>query len=147
MELSRCVRTDFTCATDQWEELCTLLVKPSEPDGFIANLAFINDISFDALSPAAVAQSLRNIGCNQACAFIADAVTFSSPLKSVVCIELIHPDYDANDEVVVLHDAHPRLFRVVPSAVHVVENNLSIANCDWEDFAGEEGGMDMVYRG
>jgi hypothetical protein len=27
-----------------------------------------------------------------------------------------------------------------------VENNLSIANMDWEDFAGEVGG-DGVYRG
>ena len=39
-----------------------------------------------------------------------------------------------------------RSFRALPSQVQSIENNLSIANMDWEDFAGAVD-ADGVFRG
>jgi hypothetical protein len=37
-------------------------------------------------------------------------------------------------------------FRCIPSELWSVDNNLNIANMDWEDFAGSTG-EDGVFRG
>jgi hypothetical protein len=57
---------------------------------------------------------------------------------------LEHPDHPIL--VVDLRAEPGRTFRVVPSAVWAVENNLSIANLDFADFA-DAVGPDGVFRG
>ena len=65
--------------------------------------------------------------------FIADSTTVNSPDHPVLVVDL-------------RGDMGKRPFRCVPSELWGVDNNLNIANMDWEDFAGavDEGG---VFRG
>jgi len=48
--------------------------------------------------------------------------------------------------VVDLYHEHGRTFRALPNQIQGIENNLSIANMDWEDFAGSLD-QDGIFRG
>jgi hypothetical protein len=48
--------------------------------------------------------------------------------------------------VVDLYDERGRTFRALPNQIQGIENNLSIANMDWEDFA-ESVDEDGIFRG
>ena len=124
------LRTDFS---DQatWEKICTEILKPVGFLRFLANVNFIDDIQY-------------------------------ADITKDQLLELIHPDYSHSFIVVVDRIAisladHPLLivdlfelsgntFRATPSQVQRIENNLSIANMDFEDFARhvDKGG---VFRG
>src|ERR1700722_8537519 len=64
--------------------------------------------------------------------FIADETTNSQPDHPVLVVDLMVE--------------RGRTFRTVPSQVFGIDSNLSIANCDWEDFA-ELVDDDGVFRG
>ncbi|NIW50173.1 MAG: hypothetical protein GWN30_36980, partial [Gammaproteobacteria bacterium] len=55
-----------------------------------------------------------------------------------------HPDHPLL--VIDLYDDPGREFRAVPSQIQGIENNLSIANMDFEEFAGAVD-EDGVFRG
>jgi hypothetical protein len=59
-------------------------------------------------------------------------------------VSLTHPEHPIL--VVDLFDEPGRTFRVVPSEMWSVENNLSIANMGFEDFVGAVD-RDGVFRG
>ena len=64
--------------------------------------------------------------------FVVDQETISRPEHPIL--------------VVNLYRHRGRSFRAIPSQIQCIENNLSICNCDWEDFADyvDDKG---VYRG
>ena len=64
--------------------------------------------------------------------FIADSTTSASSDHPVLVVDLL--------------DGSLRPFRCIPPELWAVENNLNIANMDWESFAGEVG-KEGVYRG
>ena len=59
-------------------------------------------------------------------------------------IALSHPEHPIL--VVDLNDEPGRAFRVVPREMWSVENNLSLANLDYRDFA-DDVGPDGIFRG
>jgi len=59
-------------------------------------------------------------------------------------IALTHPDHPI--QVVDLYTEPGRVFRVIPSEMWAVQNNLSIANMDFEDFA-DAVDQDGIFRG
>jgi uncharacterized protein DUF6924 len=77
-------------------------------------------------------------------------------------LQLVPPDFPHTflfifDQVTASHAEHPilvvdlyhergRTFRALPNQIQAIENNLSIANMDWEDFAGSLD-SDGIYRG
>jgi len=77
-------------------------------------------------------------------------------------LESIPPDYDHTfiivaDQMAVSHPNHPLLvldlyersgqeFRAIPSQIQSIENNLSVANMDFEEFA-EAADEDGIFRG
>jgi hypothetical protein len=64
--------------------------------------------------------------------FVVDALTVQHPEHPVLVIDLF---------------AEPgRTFRVIPSSMWSVENNLSIGNMDFEEFA-DSVGADGIFRG
>jgi hypothetical protein len=76
--------------------------------------------------------------------FIADSVTFGSPARPVLVVDLLDKCLSVAEFP---HIAGRVPFRCIPAALWEVENNLNLANLDWEDFASQavtEGG---VYRG
>jgi len=73
---------------------------------------------------------------------------FQSPHRATISI-LTHPDRPI--QVVNLYDyrAGPRsgdTFRVIPSEMWSVQNNLSLANMDWAEFA-DSTDEDGIFRG
>ena len=123
------VRTYFENDSD-WERISAKFVANYEM-GFKANLVFLNDKKYEGFT----SQNLINDGLGDYehnFIFIADSKTIESEDNSLLCIDL--------------YDEIGRTFRVIPSELWGVENNLSISNMDFADFydSCDENG---VFRG
>lgn len=124
------LRTDFS-NTAVWEEICATIRQPVGDFGFMANVEFFDDADYYHLHKDQL-------------------------------LKLIPPDYHHSfimlvDEASIAQPDHPLLiinlyertgceFRAVPKQIQAIENNLSIANMDFEDFAGSVA-PDGVFRG
>jgi len=64
--------------------------------------------------------------------FVVDRTTISRPDHPILVVDL--------------YWQRGRTFRAIPSQIQTIENNLSIANCDWEDFA-DHVDDERIYRG
>lgn len=111
------VRTYFNNDKD-WNILSKRLTDSYEM-GFKAFIEFLNDKQFEnATVEYIVKKSKPNY--KQSFIFVADSLTFSNQENTVLCIDLF-------DEI-------GKSFRVIPSELWTVENNLSIANMDFYEF-------------
>ena len=127
------IRTDFQ-NEDAWKTICEMIRRPV-PDGlggeFYAYVAFVDDPAFRDLTEYDL---LERVPGDYAHSFlmIVDKVTTSSPKYPVLVLDLI--------------DERGRTFRAIPTEIQCIENNLSIANMDFSEFAdyAEEDG---VFRG
>lgn len=128
------VRADF--GDDAvWNQLKADIVSPTE-EGFVAGVEFVEDRALVGLSEAAVVAGYpraypRRYG--HAVLFVVDAVTVSLPERPLLVVNL-------NER----HETGP--FRTLPRQVQAIENNLSIANMDFFEFA-RAAGPDGVFRG
>jgi hypothetical protein len=91
------------------------------PDGFVANLAVVDDQAWAGASVQDVITA--HAGDNvRVVAFVFDAAAASDKERhALLCINL------ASKKV--------RTMRVLPTEVWSVENNLSLGNMEWRDFA------------
>ncbi|MEU5397514.1 DUF6924 domain-containing protein [Streptomyces tibetensis] len=123
------VRTDFS-AEGAWGALQAALFSPSK-DGFLANVALVDDRQYEGLTPG---QAL-----------------------DLIPAEHQHPLLVLADLVAVTSAEHPllvvdrrgergRCIRAVAAELWSIENNLSGANMDFEEFVGAVDG-DGVFRG
>ena len=123
------VRTDFS--DDQaWAAVATALSTPSA-EGFLAGLDVVDDPAFAGAAPADLLAAVP-AGVWVSVLFVVDTQTLTDPEQPVLAVRGGREPGDS--------------FRVVPGEVWSVENNLSLANMDWADFAGALG-ADGVYRG
>jgi hypothetical protein len=132
IEDSLLLRTDFSDDA-AWASLCEAVQQPNE-DGFQAYVACIDDPAYDGLT---VQQVMALAPTGEECgehsfAFVADKTTFDSAERPVLVVDL--------------YDEPGRTFRVIPSEMWGVENNLSIANMDYCEFA-DNTDPDGVFRG
>lgn len=128
------VRTWFGDDT-AWESLVLDVETPND-DGFLANVVPVNDRAFEGLS----AQALKAKQPGGAIvSFIADEMTLTNGERPILAAWVL-PQQG--------WDERPgRLpFRVVVSELPSVENNINLANMDWEDFT-QAVGEDGVFRG
>ena len=123
------LRTNFS-EDAGWTALCEAIRRPSE-DGFTASIDGVSDPDYDALTIEQLVV-LCPKGGDRRFAFIADTSTFTDSERPILVVDL-------NDEP-------GRTFRVIPSEIWGVENNLSIANMDFREFA-ESVDPDGVFRG
>jgi hypothetical protein len=121
------IRTNFSNEA-AWDDLVRAAQTPSS-DGFQANLQVINDVRFDGVSPEQIGSAAR--GTDHAVIFIADELTMGHEDLPVLCLDASAPE---------------QTFRVIPSELWSVENNLSLANMDFEEFA-DAAGAEGVFRG
>lgn len=121
------IRTDFSDDA-AWKQLIESARKPSE-DGFLANLHFISERDFEGVAAEELGRS--SAGTNHAVLFVADQVTMTHPECPVICVNVFAPE---------------RMFRVIPSELWSAENNLSLANMDFDEFA-DSAAKDGIYRG
>ena len=123
------LRTDFSDDA-AWSDLCERCQARTE-EGFQACVECVSDPTYDGLSvEQLLALTPRDANCTFA--FIADRLTFASPERPVLVVDL--------------HTEPGRTFRVVPHAMWCIENNLSIANMDYAEFA-DNADADGIFRG
>jgi hypothetical protein len=122
------LRTDFTDDA-AWTALCEAVRQPSE-DGFQALLDCVDDPAYDGLTVEELVGLAA--GSDRSFAFLVDRTTLTDPERPVLVVDL--------------SDEPGRTFRVIPREMWGVENNLSLANMDYKDFA-ESVDPDGVFRG
>lgn len=122
------LRTDFSDDA-AWESLRAAIQKPVGP--FRAYVDFVSDRAFDGITPEEVL-SLIPSDSDHAFVFIVDRPAISHPEHPILVVDL---DLERG-----------RAFRVIPSEMWAVENNLSLANMDFDEFA-DTVGPDGVFRG
>jgi hypothetical protein len=122
------LRTDFSDGA-AWEAVCAAAVAET-PEGFMSSLSFVSDLAFAALTGEQVAaltsENFRTF------LFLVDHVTVTDPEMPLVVVDL--------------HDEPGRWFRVTAARISSVENNLSLANMHFREFA-DHADPDGVFRG
>ena len=124
------IRADFTSdASDAlWQAIVDAATRET-PDGFAANLAVVDDPYWSGASAEAIfAWHARDKV--RVVAFVFDAAAASDKeQRALLCIDL------ASKKKL-------RTIRVLPKEVWSVENNLSLGNMEWRDFASAlQGGV------
>ena len=114
------LRTDFSDDA-AWREVCEASSAPSPGDGFLANLTFVEDRSYEAAAVADLIAAAVAATQYRTFMFVADGVTIHAADHPLLVIDLA--------------DQPGRSFRVIPSEMWSVENNLSLANMDFHEFA------------
>jgi hypothetical protein len=125
------LRTDFS-DDDTWEAIRDEVSAPVGVLGFQANVRFIDDPEYDGV-PNGEIPGLIRAGSSQRLVIVADRVTMTHPDHALLVIDLFEESAGGS-------------FRAVPSAIQAIENNLTLANMDFEDFAGAADD-DGVFRG
>ena len=121
------VRTDFS-DDDAWEGLLKAASTPS-PDGFLANLFVIDERRFDGATVEQIDESALATG--HAVFFVADKIAMTHSEHPFLCVNASAPE---------------RMFRVIPAELWAPENNLSLGNMDFHEFA-DNAGSGGIFRG
>lgn len=124
------LRTDFSNRA-AWDKICAIIRKPVGIFRFRANVDFVDDIEYADIPKD---QLLEIIPKDYSHSFIiiVDRAAIS------------HPDHPLL--IVDLYDGPGQEFRAIPSQIQGIENNLSIANMDFKEFA-DSVDEDGVFRG
>jgi tetratricopeptide (TPR) repeat protein len=121
------LRTDFSDEA-LWQKLCALI---QNMDGeFRVNLDFISDSKYASVRANQLASLVSDD--SKTFAFVIDQVALSNPENPILVVDL--------------RDEPGRTFRVIPSALWAVENNLSIANMSFGEFT-EADDDEGIFRG
>ena len=120
------LRTDFR----DDDALCEAVQEPSD-EGFQARFDYISDLAYEGLTVKQLVVLASREEHSFSC--IADRTTLTNSERPILVVDL--------------YDQPGRTFRVIPSEIWSVENNLSIAaNMDYSEFA-DNCDSDGVFRG
>jgi hypothetical protein len=126
------VRTDFE-NQQAWKTLCKLIRAPvpAPGDTFYAYVQFLEDVAFRGLG---IEELLARVpgDYNHSFLFVVDSIAISNPEFLILVIDLRGVD--------------GRNFRAIPTAIQAIENNLSISNMDFSEFAAAVD-EDGIFRG
>ena len=122
------LRTDFS-DDEAWRSICAAIQQPVGE--FRAYVDFISDPAYKDLA-AETLVSLIPANSQHTFIFVVDHVTLSAPERPILVIDLFAE--------------RGRTFRAIPSEMWGVENNLSLANMDFADFA-DAVDPDGIFRG
>jgi len=121
------IRTDFS--DDQaWARLLVDAGRPYSPDGFTASFVPISDRSYEGLR----AEELANPARDAFFVYAADRLSMDGPQRTLLVVDRLHE--------------RGRWFRVTLEEAWAVENNLSLFNMDFFEFASAVDD-DGVFRG
>lgn len=127
-ENSLVLRTDFSDDA-VWEAICDAIQKPV--GGFQAAVDCVSDRRVEGVT-AEQLPSLIGDDSDHCVVFVVDQRTVADPERAVLVVDVL--------------DEPGRSFRVIPAAMWSVENNLAIANMDFEEFV-DAIDEDGVFRG
>ena len=124
------LRTDFS---DQaaWDAVRTLIREPVGPYGFYASVTFVDDREYQGASTEQLLGLARQ-SAFRTFLILADHLTMRHPEHPLLIVDL---NRDPGRE-----------FRALPSQIQAIENNLSLANMDFAEFA-DSVAPDGVFRG
>jgi len=115
-----------------WDKLVSKVKEPVKPFGFVAYVDFVYDIELSNASIEDIVSRFQESE-NHTFLYIADKQTFTHPDNPVLVIDLIEVGKE-------------NTFRATPETLQGIENNLSIANMDFSEFA-ENVDSDGIFRG
>jgi hypothetical protein len=113
------IRTDFS-DDEACEAICAAILQLTE-EGFGAQVEFVDDGAYRGVTKEQVLNLIPEGDQRPFFFMIVDDVTVRSPEHPVLVVDLWREP--------------GREFRAVPAAVQAIENNLSIANTDFAEFA------------
>jgi hypothetical protein len=122
------LRTDFS-DDGSWKSICKAIRKPVGE--FQANVDFINDKTYEGVAVKELLSLISDESIHTFI-FIVDSIASSHRDNPILVVDL--------------YTEPGRTFRVIPSEMWGVENNLSIANMDFAEFANSTD-PDGVFRG
>jgi hypothetical protein len=135
------VRTDFT-SDDAWQQVAGEATRENA-DGFRSYAEPVSDPAFDRAGWETVKAAVPANSHGASVLFIADSICLSSPGHPILVVDLS----DTFLSLAEFPEIAGRMpFPCTPSELWAVDNNLNLANLDWEDFAGAAG-EDGVYQG
>jgi len=123
------IRTYFNKPSD-WKGL-KAKINQTYAMGFRAYVDFLDNQQFNKLEPSMFINHKRG-NYRHNFIFLADSITFSNPEHPIICVDLL-------DEI-------GKSFRVIPSEMWGVENNLSISNMYFYEFF-DDCDADGIFRG
>lgn len=123
------IRTDFTDEAT-WKEIKRDVAAINEM-GFSANVRFVNEQRYSGLTGQELLLSIPSLN-EYGCVFVADATAMSTAEHHLLVLDPFNPT--------------GKTFRVISSEAWGVENNLSLANMDYIEFA-DSSDSDGVFRG
>jgi len=124
------VRTDFENQR-AWEVIRSMILAPVRGPGytFHAHVCFLEALTFSGLGLVGVAAAVPE--------------NYSYPFLFILDRDATtHPE----SPILVLEQHSGRNFRAIPSTIQAIENNLSIANMSFFEFA-DHADADGVFRG
>ncbi len=124
------LRTDFSNPA-AWQNIRATILEPVSEFGFLANVEFVDNPEYCDLTKD---QLLELIPQNYNHSFI------------ILADQTTHTASDHPLLVINLYEKSGCEFRAEPEQIQSIENNLSIANMDFEDFANSLA-EDGVFRG
>ena len=127
IDASLVVRTDYSDEPG-WDRICREIEAPVGE--FRAYVCFVNDPDFEGLSVDELT-TLGQRGGDRSFMFVVDRASLSDAEHPILVLDLA--------------DEPGRTFRVVPREMWSVENNLSLANMDFMEFA-DNVDADGVFR-
>lgn len=129
-EYALVLRTDFS---DQvaWDQICAAIREPVTEFRFLAYVDFLDRERYANITKENLLGSIPD-GYNHSFIVVVDNIAISSPEHPLLIVDLV--------------EKSGREFRAIPSQIQAIENNLSIANMDFDEFA-ESLDEDGVFRG
>jgi hypothetical protein len=132
-----------------WDRVCSQIAEPQTENRFLAYVQFVDDTRYIGKSIGDVVRMLPDNYPGSFC-FIVDDGTFSSDEHTIAVVSFL-PEW--NEELAGFDRKPPceienkqiKHFRARPSTIQSIQNNLSLANMDFEDFANYVDD-DGVYR-
>jgi hypothetical protein len=124
------LRTDFSNQT-AWEVVRSKILKPVGVFRFRAYVEFLDDPTYDGIDKDQLLTLLPK-DYNHSFIIVVDRTAITEPDYPLLVVELF--------------EGSENEFRTIPSGVQAIQNNLSIGNMDFEEFAqavDEKG----VFRG
>ena len=126
-------------ADSYWKNICSQISQLQTVNLFLAYVQFVDDRRYLGKSVGELVRMLPDEYPNAFC-FVVDDSTFTSAEDAIAVVSFL-PDW--NDELDgfdwkphgQIDDNQIRQFRALPSAIQRIQNNLSLANMGFEDFA------------
>jgi hypothetical protein len=126
------IRTDFENQR-RWKTICKMIRAPvpAPGDTFYAYVEFLDDAGFRGLGKDELLERLPN-DYNHSFLFVVDRTAIAHPEFPVLVVDL--------------RADRGRSFRAIPSAIQSIENNPSLANMRFFEFASAVD-KDEIFRG